>query len=342
MEKGDYCVGQSRNDSGARRTFLFRVTDSTLHKGIVSGVMCHDEHVAGKKQSIEVPKKDLLVNLGADPQHGKVYGVDVSNLFRGKNHHDYFGPIHWFYTPEKALGKELMLAFDRVHKLLKHNQLDFVIDPESCIWEVLPFHGEKYAGMYRRMKNPVKSPHRLQIRPEIMPSGEWKYVIVHELAHHLDFEHATSPKLRAAWIRLFNTSIKLTTIKKDKSSELLENLLSGEERPSEFRGTLSDEDSLIYRWILRTIQKDAALSVKELDILFEADSKDDIRSVWPLRTIPHKELEPVISEYACKNVRECFAEAVSYHLTGKKLPANVVKLLEKTFSYCRMNAAKEK
>lgn len=339
MQKGDYCVGSTRNEKGARRTFLMKV--NTFSKGIVGGVLEKDSHVPGRKSLIEVPSKDILVNLGNDPAHGKVYGVDVSNRFSGKNIHEHFGPIYWMYTPDREVGKALMLGFDKAWKVLKHNRLDFIINQDSCIWEVMPYEGEKYAGMYKRMKDAAKSPHRLQIRPEIMPSGEFVYVIVHELAHHMDFEYMKGTKIRAAWIRLFNTSIKLQNIKKDQSVELMEALLAGEERPTDFKSSLSEEDGVVYKLILQTIQKNTGLSPKELDVLFEADCRDDIRAVWPARSISKKELAPVISEYACKNYRECLAESVAYHLTGKKLPANVIKLLEKTYSYCRTQAEKE-
>lgn len=338
MQKNDYCVGQVRNEKG-RRTFLLKV--SSVTKGIVSGVLEKDSHVPGRKTLIEVPSKDILVNLGNDPAHGKVYGVDVSNRFSGKNIHEHFGPVYWMYTPEREVGRQLMLAFDKAWKVLKHNRLDFIIDQDSCIWEILPYEGEKYAGMYKRMKNASKSPHRLQIRPECMPASDYVYVVIHELAHHMDCEYMKGTKIRAAWIRLFNTSIKLQTIRKDQSVDLMEALLEGEIRPTDFKSSLSEEDTLVYKLILQTIQKNTGLSPKELDVLFEADCKDDIRTVWPARSISKKELAPVISEYSTKNYRETIAEAVSFHLTGKKLPANVVKLLEKTYSYCRTQAEKE-
>jgi len=338
MNKGDYAIGSLRNEKGVRRTFMLRV--NSLSKGIVAGVLEKDCHVPGRKTLIEVPSKDILVNLGDKPAHGKVYGVDVSNRFQGKNVHEHFGTVYWFYTPEKEDGKKLMAAFDKAYKVLKHNRLDFIVNPDTCIWEVLPYDGEKYAGMYKRMKDPDKNPHRLQIRPDILPSGEWVYVITHELAHHMDYEYMKGTKLRAAWIRLFNTSIKVQSIRKDQATDLLEALVAGEDRPTDFKTNLTEEDGLVYKLILQTIQRNTGLSPKELDVLFEADCRDDIRAVWPVRGISKKDLAPVISEYATKNYRETIAEAMAFHLTGKKLPANVVKLLEKTYSYCRTQSEK--
>lgn len=338
MEKGNYCVAAIKTNAGKPQHFLFKV--SSISKGIVEGVVEKDCHISSLRTTIEVPVKNVLVDLGTDPKPGKVYGCDVSNLYRGKKIHEEFGTVHWFYKPEAETGSNLMKAFDKVTKTLRHNKLDFIVDPASCIWEALPYNGEKYAGLYMRSNAPDKKPHRFQIRPEIMPTTDYPYVIHHELAHHLHKEYVTSKKLNATWIRLFNTSIKLVSIRKEKSVELLEALLAQEDLPSDFRSNLSEEDTLIYKWILRTIGQHHSLSVKELDTLFSADYKDDIKEVWPMRTIQKKDLAPVVSEYATRNVNELLAEAVSHHLCGKSLPTRVTSLVEKTFSYARSNHEK--
>src|SRR5258706_12815235 len=105
-------------------------------------------------------------------------------------------------------------------------------------------------------------------------------------------------------------------------------LLEGEDLPSDIRTTLSEEDSLAYKWILKTIQSISGVSVKQLDILFEAGMKADIEKLWPVRNIPRKELAPIISDYATKSYEETLAESFAWHLTKKKLPEGIVKLVE--------------
>jgi hypothetical protein len=192
-----------------------------------------------------------------------------------------------------------------------------------------------------RSKKLEMAPHRFQIRPEIMPSSDFPYVIYHELGHHLHKEFATGTKLQAEWIQLFNTSISVSSIRKDQSTELLDNLLGQEDVPSAFKANLSEEDTVIYKLILKNIQQQHSLSVKELDLLFEADYRDDIRSVWPTRGISKKDLAPIVSDYAATRYEELIAESIAYRLTGKKLPKDVTALVDKTFSFSRSNYEKK-
>lgn len=338
MNKGEYAIGLTRSNEGKAKPFLFKVTGQ--NKGIVTGVLTKNSHIQSLKSSVEVPIKDVIINLGTDPFPGKVHGCDVTNLYRYKKQHEHFSYLHYFYDASDEVKTKLDQAFTKAYKVLKQARLDFLVQPDTCIWEVLPYHGEKYAGMYMRSKNTEKAPHRFQIRPEIMPATEWGYVVYHELGHHLHKEFATGSKLQAAWIQLYNSTIKVSNIKKEQSTELLEALLSQEDRPSDFKSVLSEEESVVYKLILKNIQQNHSISVKELDLLFEADYRDDIRAVWPTRGIAKKDLAPVISEYSLKAWTETFAEAIAYRLTGKQLPKEVEALVDRTFSFARSNHEK--
>jgi len=338
-EKGTYCIGLNRSSTSKPHPFLFKVNH--ISKSIVYGTLEKNSHIPQMRSSIEIPVKDVLINLGSNPHPGRVYGVDTSLLYRGRKVNDYFGPVYWFYKPDSDVGKDLNDSLDKVFKTLKQNRLDFIVDTTTCIWEALPFNGEKYAGMYIRSKNTERRPNRFQIRPEIMPSTSYPYVIFHELGHHLHFEYVTGTKLNASWVRLYNTSIKQKLIKKEQSVELMDRLTGQTELlPSDFKTDLGEEDTYAYRMILRNISKQHSLSVRELDLLFEAGYLDDIREVWPIKGLSEKDLAPIISEYACKNVKELFAESFAFYMTKKKLPTSVVSLLEKSISYARVNHEK--
>lgn len=45
---------------------------------------------------------------------------------------------------------------------------------------------------------------------------------------------------------------------------------------------------------------------------------------------------------ATKNVRELIAESFAYHVIGKKLPKDVVKLVERSIAYAKNRIEKEK
>ncbi len=330
LQKGDYFIAQE-----GKREFLARALESA--SGDVEAVLEDKVHIPGMRVTLTVPANALILNLGQTPHRGKVYGIDLHSLFYVKKAHEHFGTVNFFYKPKKDIVKDLWAAMDKVHTILKKRGLAFLLD--DIVWEVMPPNGEKYAGMFMKSKNP-KVMDRIQIRPEIMPATEYVYVLLHELGHCMHSNYATGKKLNAQWIRLFNTSIRVATVKKEVSATLLEGLMSQEDNPSDFKGQLGEDEALAFKWIVRNISAVHAVTIKELDTLFEAEMKDDIRKMWPLRTLPRKELAPIISEYSTKSYRELLAECFAYLLTGKKLPDPVVRLMEKTISYSKANREK--
>lgn len=338
--KGDYVIVNNKSQGGNKK-FLMKVRESTDED--ITGILEHMPHLQRFRSSITVKHKEVIALLGPNPAEGRVHGIDVAQRYQGKKTHPKVGDVHFFYDIDKAVVTDLMTAFDKVYNLLKKRGLDFLVD--DIVWEILPYTGGKYAGMFihKKIKGEDEALNRIQLHIESQPASEWPFLILHELGHHLHTNFATSKKLNAVWVRLFNTSVRVHSIKKETSQELLDSMLDGEDLPSDFKTSLDEEQALSYKWILRTIQQLNGLSVRELDLMFEADMKDDIRKLWPTRTISHKELAPVISEYSCKSYRETLAECFAFYCTvrklpsGDKLPESVVRLMEKTISYAKTN-----
>jgi hypothetical protein len=338
IETGDTVVAKPNNGK-SNKPFLMKV--ESISKGIAQGIMLKDSHIAALRGSAEIPLSNVLAVVdGTDPHPGRVFGCDTKTIYQGKKTLPLFGSLHWFYKPSKEVGDGLVRGFNKVEKILKAQRLEFIVDPGTCVWEVYKYDGEKYGGWYKRSRAPDKNPHRLKILPEGYEPQKYPYVILHEYAHHLHSEYVTGKKLNGAWIRLYNTSIKVAAIPKEKSLEILDNLLDQEDLPSDFKGQLEEQDAIAFKWIVKAIQQQHKLSLKEIDLLFEADYKDDIREIWPTRGLTSSDLDPVVSEYATKNVRELFAEAVSFHLTGVQIPKAAINLVEKSLSYARSAAGK--
>ena len=324
MKQNDYCIIKV----GAKPQML---KVSSVDKKHVHGNLELLSHIS--KVPVTCNLSDVLVTLGDEPFPGTVYGVNTSNILRGRKVHETFGDIYLFYKTPKDVRDALWKAFDNCYKLLEKSGLEFIV--EGLVWEILPYNGEKYAGMYLKSRK-ENVPNRIQIRPEIISETELEYVILHELGHHLHASYVRHAKINANWIKLYNTSIKTVNIKKEMSQTILDNLVSQEDLPSSFKGQLDEDQALAFKWIIRTIQQLSGLSIKDLDTLFEADMKDEIKSVWPIRNIQHKDLAPVVSEYATKNFRELVAEAFSYYMLPKRrkvLPEPIIKLIERSISY---------
>lgn len=333
LAKGDYFIAKMEG----KKDYLAKAL-SDNDKKTVEAVVEKDCHIQGLRSTLTVQLSDIVVVLGQEPYAGQVYGHDVGTLFRKRLTHPKFGDVFFFYKPKKEVLDALNASMDSVYTKLKKKGLTFLLN--DVVFEVRPYNGKgKYAGMYLKSKN-EKIPDRLWIRPEQMTPSDYNYVWLHELGHGLHFTYCPSKKLNATWLKMYNTSIKVEAVKKDKSQQLLDLLMDGEEPPSDFKRGLDEDDALAFKWIIRTIQQVNGLSIKELDTLFEAEMKDEIKKVWPVRNIPRKELAPILSEYATKNVRELIAEAFAFYMIGKKLPEPVVKLLEKTIEYAKANREK--
>lgn len=337
IEKDDYVIAWSGKDRKAK-TVLMKVTNVSDRE--VAGVIEKFSHIPTLRRDAVFLKSDCL-SLGPNPRGGRAYGCDTGTLHRGKKIHDYFGTVHFFYKPEKEVGADLFKAMTRVGKSLEGAGLGFLLNPEISIWEVMPFHNEKYAGMYTRSRNTEKLPHAFMIRPEIMPAPHYPYVLYHEIGHHLHLEHVTSKKLNAAWLSLYKETVQEGRVTKEKCKEFLDKLLDQTEvMPSQFKSVLSEEDTKLYKIVLSHIQKQHSISAKELDVLFEAENEywDVIREIWPVRGVSTKELKPSVSLYSTKSVRELFAESFAFYMTKEqKLPKEVVRLLEKSIQFAKAN-----
>ena len=333
----NYIIGRLRSKESSR---LFFGKVESISKGVAYGTIEKNAHVKQLRSGFEIPLKDVVTNLGPKPHPGKVYGLDVSSRFSGRKSHDFFGTICFMYRPEKTVSTKLWEAFDEAAAILEEAKLP---QPENSVWEIQSSEIKaKWAGYYKHSGKPEKDPHRFAIRPESVPVTvrDLVYVILHEYAHYLHAHHVTGRKLNAKWVRLFNTSIKLQTVKKEDSQRILKDLLGGQEPPSDFRTGLEEQDRNAFNWITRTINTDHAVSIKELDLLFDASYHGDIENLWPKVTLNKKDLKPVVSEYATTNYKELFAESLSFYWTKRKLPDGVVKLVDLSLAYARSNQVK--
>lgn len=289
----------------------------------------NDSHFSHLRQVIDLSTEDIILNLGPKPVPGFVYDCNLTTLYQRTIDHETMGQVHFFYKPEKEVLRKLMDTFTRVYRDLKKRRISFLVDNFDLSFEVNPYDGQKYAGMYKSAHG--EYPARIIVRPEKMQDSQYAYVLFHELGHHLHFACCDTDKINAAWMGLFNTSIKIKPVDAKTTKSLLESLLASDTIPSQLKRELDDDFKAAYTRILSTIRSNHVLSVKDLDVLF-ATNRELIRSVWP-QSVSVRDLEPVVSKYACVNFRELFAEAFAFYMTGTQLPKDVTRLMERTITY---------
>jgi hypothetical protein len=299
----------------------------------VGAVDIENMHIAHLRNGFDTKTENVIAIV--DPTHPS-YHNKFPAIFQNAIHNADFGSLNWFYAPKDEVRSNLEVAFAKATVALKTRGLGFIIQPTTCVWEIYPYGGEKYAGYYKRNAKPEKNPHRLAIIPEHTNYDHswYTYVIFHELAHHLHSEFVHGRQLNAKWIDLYSTSVPARDILKEDTDRLLKALLEQEALPSDFKGQLEEEDEEAFKLILKAIKQQHKLGVKELDVLFVAEFNEQIKALWP-ETVVANDLNPLVTEYATKSYRELFAEAFAYYMTGRDLPQEVKELVEESLSYAK-------
>lgn len=325
MKEKDYLIAEVKGG----KPFLAQVKDiDDKVLTVIPDLLRYQE-----ERTIEITKRDVLVRLGPEPKPGKVYGVDVSNVYRKSISHDFWGVLHFFVKPEKAVLDRLRKGLDETAKRL--DKLGLREYTTRFQTEIRAKKG-KYAGMYQHRQ---ENKSIVWYAPETADDqAQMNYVIYHEFGHVLRFNGLNRVKMRARWQKLFQQSVTPTLVTKKYLSGLWDHVkLSADGEASlgsvikEFQKDEEATDAYL-KALSRWFRQVHHISPRDLQVLWEANDLDTIESLWPLGSIDTSKLSPLISDYATKNVEETFAEAFAFHMTDKKLPAHVEKLLEKSLS----------
>lgn len=332
--KNDYLIAQVK---GTQKPFLAQVVQ-VEEDGTLMCVLEQDRR--SKLRNVEVRPKEIVVNLGPTPPAGKVYNIDVSNLYRRTLHHDWWGPIHFYTKLDKETLSMFKNSLDRTAKVLdKHKLAPFT---ELFETEVRAKRG-KYAGMYLH-KPKVK--HLVWYAPDWaqLDSPTMDYVIFHEMGHVVRYNGVKGGvKLRQKWLRLYQESIKPVVIPVKATTQLWTKLRQAASADpecsfSEAVKTLSseeDKNDRALKVILKWIKQVHHVGLKELNLAWEAEDVSYLKSVWPESSIDSSDLSPVVSEYATKSMEELFAECFAFYMSKKELPDTYLSLMEKSLSYAK-------
>lgn len=341
IKKNDYVVVQTTKESGGlNRPQLLKVQVIDRISGDVTGRLEKDPHL--KEVQVTAKPTEILTNLGKSPKPGKVYGYDVGALYRRTE-----DDLHLFTEPDPAHLEKFLKGMSAGESIVKKKGFGRLVNACQFELEIVPRNG-KYAGLYAHSRDPERNPHRIKVSIgedtlTNASAASYKYVYLHELAHAIHFQLLhTQINLNSAWVALFLGSIGYRTVKPERSQEILEAILKNEGGLKGAVGDLDDDGAADLRLILRWLREFRNLAPRELDLLHSAKSKQAkalLKEVWPRVPVRSKKLKPLVTEYACKNWRELFAEACSFYLLDKELPTEVAELAEASLSKANQLAA---
>lgn len=334
VAEGDYVVCKEASKEGQGKPFLLHISKIKGEK--IGGILEDDRHLKEEKHATLI--SNVICNLGQSPKPGKYGNIDARDIYRKTFTHEDWGHIHFFTRPSKPLRKAVKKALTKTAVRMSAMGFEHVF--AKVVNEIRTPRG-KYAGSYHHGGKKKASRLKLFLKEE--HANEMNYVLYHECGHLIRFHYLKNPRVRAEWLRLFNISVPKKAVKQRDFEEMFKALEKAQ--PETLKSFASDykedEDALcVLKTATRYMKQVHRVSVREVNVLLEAGKFDQLGDLWPDRTIDVNDLDPLVSEYACKDVEELFAEAFAFYMVKKKLPKSVKILLEKSLAYAK-NIAKQ-
>lgn len=281
------------------------------------------------EMQVSFKPSDVLANLGKKPNVGSVYGLKIEPFIR-KLQIPFFGEVRVY---RENLTKEnvdvLKSCAEAVEKIFKKNRLTKWLDNLSHL-ELRSKKG-KYAGTFtcRRSKDDPKVD---SISLNNIPFDDrtyLEYVLIHECTHGVWFRQVPD-HLKAKWSKLYTKRIERKSYDQSDLRDLLQSIKSYDGSIHNFSKEMADDvQRQLLKEIYSYIKRVHKLDRGDVDTLVEND-RDALETIWPEHQDISNQTNDVGSEYALTNVREFFAETMTFHLLGRKLPKDVTKGCEAT------------
>lgn len=324
MKKYDYLVFRTHAENKDPVYHLGRAIKPTSDGLLVD--LEKNRHFDPKR--VEIQKHQILLNLGADPEPGMVYGQDLNNLYRGAISTEYGIDFHKFSKFSEKVNLQVENSVSKALKALKAHGL-LCVTQLPLVYE-LRQKTSKYAGMFKSGKDVS----RITLFTHDLAHVNFDaYILVHEVAHAIDHYLVDSKELRARWVKLFMHSIKATTVPLSEAKTMWKPFSTASSVSAWKSSYEEDTEKAKVNLILRMIKQAHGIAVTDLNALMAAEEFDVIKELWPTSDLHSTELNPLITEYATKSVKETFAEALALHITGTKLPKQVIRLVDDTIQH---------
>jgi len=343
INAGDYLV--LKPEPGSKKFNLLKVTK--VKEELLAGTL-ESFRKGLSVDSVEIDRKSVLLNLGARPAPGKVYGLDLTNRYRSRIEHPFWGNVLVFTGLDKATGLLVKQSLDRTARRIEKMGLSSyveLVDTHLCAKQ------GKWAGRYHHNGNGADSkgaPHFIQYAPEYaeLKPDSMDYVVYHEFGHVVRHNGVTGKKIRLKWLNEYKKTIDSFEIGRGSLKTLFNHLSSridGDTTLSAVLKEFGDEDEEHKLWIkglLRWFKDVHHFGPKDLSVIWDSQELGVLKELWPANGIDSSKLSPLVTEYACLNVEELFGEAFAFYCLNKKLPSRIQTLLEGSIQYAKAQASK--
>lgn len=274
---------------------------------------------------IEYDETTLVANLGKTPKvGGTAFGVKIEPFITSVA--SKYGEMLFFRTLNDLEKKAFKRALRRTYDTMIEAHLN--VFPFTTM-KIFPKRG-KYAGMYKFRRKMSDVTDSVELFPETFEDTKFnEYLLLHEYGHAVWYK-MLSVTYKSRWIKMYHKRLELSNILKDRLEPMLDELLAFAGTLGDFYKELEDEDRLVFREVLSHYKRYHKLDKYALDILHTEDT-EKFASMWPKRATL-VESKPDLSEYSMTKPEEFWAEAFAFHMTGRQMPKDIVKLMDKTLT----------
>lgn len=277
----------------------------------------------------EFKPEDVLANLGKKPEIGSVFGVKVEPFIRKLNI-PVIGEVRVYRENFKKQHFEVLKnCCESVVKIFKkHNMLSWL---DSFSHVDLRTKISKYAGSftYKRTKDGGKTDFITINGIGFDDRAYIEYVLIHEFCHGVWFRMVPD-HVKVRWSIIYGKRIKRQSFNEKDLQSLLKDIQGYDGSIHNFMKEMADENQVtLLKEIYSHIKRVHRLDRNDVDMIVQ-NNRDALEEIWPEHQDISDQVNDVGSEYALTNVREFFAETMTAHLQGKKLPSDVTKACEAT------------
>lgn len=309
---------------------LLQVSSVDATTGVIVGHL--DKNRAYKPLQQQFHIKDMMANLGPNPENGSVYGVNIEP-YRRTLRHDQWGDIHIYTHLTKEQWIAIKGGLSRAYADLKKRRLHTLIEAANLSIEVRPPKG-KNLGKYLYRQKGDQAADIFLIRVYNDPNKDvpdlFRELTHHEMGHGLTFRGMTR-KMRARWIRLYEEFCTFTEHTPQDVQKMGKRFVSSLQTVKDFRATLeSDEESILFDSCLAQIAADYRLNARDIDALADGEERELVKQMWPTQALRYSDFEEALGQYATTKWEEFTAEAFRLYYTKTEIPQRIRALLEQS------------
>lgn len=277
----------------------------------------------------EFRPEDVIANLGKKPAIGSVFGVKIEPFIKKLTLPD-IGEVRLYREKFTKQHFDLLKGCaETVFKLFKKHRMTSWLESFSHI--ELRTKVSKYAGTftYKRTKEAGKTDF-ITINGINFDDRQYlEYVLIHEFCHGVWFRQVPD-HLKSKWAGVYGKRIKRQSFDSSDLKTLLKDIQGYDGAINAYMKEMADENQVtLIKEIYSYMKRVHRLDRNDVDMLVQ-NNRDALEELWPEHQDISDQVNDVGSEYALTNVREFFAETMTAHLQGKKLPSDVTKACEST------------